>query len=112
MDTTALDLLKPISDAQLQQILLSQVLAMDETPIKAGKKQNEKMQSTWFWPIYGELDEVAFTWSNTRGSIPVEQQLSGFQGTLLSDGYCAYDKFVNHNPLLSDLDAKEKIVAE
>ncbi|MCU7836933.1 MAG: IS66 family transposase, partial [gamma proteobacterium symbiont of Taylorina sp.] len=30
---------------------------------------------------------VAFTWSNTRGSIHVEQQLNGFQGTLLSDGY-------------------------
>jgi len=94
----ALDLLKPISDAQLKQILLSQVLAMDETPIKAGKKQKGKMQSTWFWPIYGEQDEVAFTWSNTRGSIHVEQQLNGFKGTLLSDGYCAYDKFAKNNP--------------
>ncbi|MCU7833673.1 MAG: IS66 family transposase [gamma proteobacterium symbiont of Taylorina sp.] len=28
----------------------------------------------------------------------VEQQLNGFQGTLLSDGYCAYDKFARNNP--------------
>jgi len=33
----AIELLEPIADAQLQHILLSRVLAMDETPIKAGK---------------------------------------------------------------------------
>ena len=33
----SIESLEPIADAQLQHILLSRVLAMDETPIKAGK---------------------------------------------------------------------------
>ncbi len=74
------DLLRPIHDAQLQHILLSRVLAMDETPIKAGRKKKGKMQSTWFWPLYGEDDELAFTWSKSRGTAHVEQQLGDFEG--------------------------------
>jgi transposase len=50
----AIDLLKPIADTQLGNILLSRVLAMDETPIKAGRKQKGKMRQAYFWPIDGE----------------------------------------------------------
>jgi transposase len=94
----AINLLKPIADSQLQQVLQSKVLAMDETPIKAGRKQKGKMKSTWFWPIYGENDEVVFTWSTSRGTAHVEEQLKGFKGTLLTDGYAAYDCFVKNKP--------------
>lgn len=94
----AINLLKPIADSQLQQVLQSKILAMDETPIKAGRKQKGKMKSTWFWPIYGENDEVVFTWSTSRGTAHVEQQLKGFKGTLLTDGYAAYDRFVKNKP--------------
>ncbi len=94
----AIDLLTSIYDAQLAHILLSKVLAMDETPIKAGRKKKGKMQSTWFWPIYGEDDELAFTWSTSRGSAHVEKQLTGFEGILLTDGYSAYDCFVKNKP--------------
>ncbi len=54
-------LLSPIYDAQLRNILQSQVLAMDETPIKAGRKKKGKMRIAYFWPIYGDRDEVCFT---------------------------------------------------
>jgi len=94
----AIQLLIPIVDAQLQQILQSKVLAMDETPIKAGRKQKGKMKSTWFWPLYGEQDEVVFGWSETRGSAYVMQQLKDFKGTLLTDGYVAYDCFAKNKP--------------
>ena len=63
----AIELLGPIVDAQWQHILQSQVLAMDETPIKASQ-----MQSAWYWPIYGEDDELCFTWSSSRGSVSVQ----------------------------------------
>ena len=57
-----------IVDAQWQHILQSQVLAMDETPIKA----SGQMQSAC-WP-YGEDDEICFTWSSSRGSAHIEEQ--------------------------------------
>ncbi len=94
----ATELLQPIYDAQLQHMLQSKVLAMDETPIKAGRKKKGKMQSTWYWPIYGEQDELAFTWSSSRATAHIEKQLAGFAGTLLTDGYAAYDCYAKNKP--------------
>jgi hypothetical protein len=91
-------LLEPIAEAQKKHILQSKVLAMDETPIKAGRKKKGKMQATWFWPIYGEEDELAFTWSTSRGTRHVRQQLGDFEGTLLTDGYAAYDRYARNKP--------------
>lgn len=94
----AIALLRPIYDAQWRHILQSRVLAMDETPIKAGRKKPGQLQATWYWPIYGEDDELCFTWSTSRGSVHIEQQLEGFAGVLLSDGYAAYDRYAKSRP--------------
>jgi transposase len=56
----AIDLLRPIVDAQNRHLLHSRVLAMDETPIKAGRKKKGKMHQAYFWPIYGDADEMVF----------------------------------------------------
>lgn len=90
----AIDLIAPIYQAQLDHILQSKVLAMDEVPIKAGLKSKGKMRKTYFWPIYGEEGEVAFTWSKGRGTQHATECLKGFEGVLLSDGYKAYDRAV------------------
>ena len=87
-----IELLKPIYQAQAKHVLQSKILAMDEVPMKAGRKSKGKMQQTYFWPIYGDSDEIIFTWSRSRGHIHAVEQLSGFTGTLLTDGYNAYDK--------------------
>lgn len=95
----AIDLLRPIIDAQTDNVLRSRVLAMDETPIKAGHQgraspQKGKMKSGWFWPLYGDADEVVFTYSNSRGRAHIEQVLNDqFSGTLISDGYAAYARY-------------------
>ncbi|MEH6501449.1 MAG: IS66 family transposase [Pseudoalteromonas distincta] len=95
----AIDLLTPIIDAQTDNVLRSRVLAMDETPIKAGHQgraspQKGKMKSGWFWPLYGDADEVVFTYSNSRGRAHIEQVLNDqFSGTLISDGYAAYARY-------------------
>lgn len=95
----AIDLLRPIVDVQTDNVLRSRVLAMDETPIKAGHQgragpQRGKMKSGWFWPLYGDADEVVFTYSNSRGRAHIEQVLSDqFSGTLISDGYAAYARY-------------------
>jgi len=86
-------LLVPIYNAQLSNILLSRVLAMDETPIKAGRKGKGKMQKAWYWPIYGQDHEIAFTFSTSRSSDHIKEVLDGFEGTLLSDGYAGYDRY-------------------
>jgi len=89
------ELLEPIYDAQLASILASQVLAMDETPIRAGRKKGKpgKMKTAYFWPVYGDRDEVAFPFAPTRAHHHVEAILGDFQGTLVSDGYDAYERF-------------------
>ncbi|XOZ34856.1 IS66 family transposase [Halomonadaceae bacterium KBTZ08] len=95
----AIDLLRPIVDAQTDNVLRSRVLAMDETPIKAGHQGRAgskpgKMKAGWFWPLYGDDDEVVFTYSNSRGRGHIEQVLTEqFTGTLISDGYAAYARY-------------------
>jgi transposase len=89
-----IELLRPIYQANLQSIINSQPLAMDEVPIKAGRKSKGKMKQTYFWPMFGDNNEIAFTWSNSRGFLHAQNQLEGFIGTLLTDGYAAYSKTV------------------
>ena len=94
-----IELLRPIANAQWEHILQSNILAMDEVPIKAGRTKGAgrkpgHMKQTYFWPLYGDSDEVAFTWSHSRGMLHAKAQLQGFTGTLLTDGYAAYTKTV------------------
>ena len=93
----AIELLIPIVDAQRDSVLRSRVLAMDETPSKVGKskKRKGKMHQGYYWPIYGDRDEIVFTYSESRARRVIEQLLNGqFTGTLLSDGYSAYASYV------------------
>jgi transposase len=96
------ELLVPIYEAQMKSILASAVLAMDETPIKAGRKKPQKkkkppgrgkMNTAYFWPLYGDQDEVVFHFAPTRSHTVVFEMLDGYAGTLVTDGYEAYRKF-------------------
>ena len=87
------ELLTPIYHSQLSSILQSKVLAMDETPIKAGRLKPGSMKTAYFWPVYGDKDEVAFPFSTSREHKTVEKVLGRFSETLLTDGYAAYVRF-------------------
>ncbi len=89
----SIELLEPIYHAQFASILTSRVLAMDETPIRAGRKAKGKMRTGYFWPVYGDQDEVAFPYASSRAKQHVEAILGEYCGTLLSDGYDAYDRY-------------------
>lgn len=94
----AIDLLRPITDALLENIIRSQVLAMDETPIKAGRKGKGKMRQAYIWPVYGEQDEIVFYYTSSRAHQNVEAILGkNFSGTLVSDGYAAYKEYAAKN---------------
>jgi len=90
-------LLEPIYEAQLASIQKSSVLAMDETPIKAGLKRRKqgkgKMKSAYFWPMYGDRDEIAFFFSPSRGQDAARKALGTFSGVLVTDGYKVYERF-------------------
>jgi len=87
------ELLGPIYAAQLGSVLASRVLAMDETPIRAGRKAKGKMRTGYFWPLYGDRNEVAFPYASSRAAVNVKTILGDFSGTLVSDGYEAYARF-------------------
>ena len=89
-------LLKPIHQAILSSILRGSTIAMDETPIRFGRKGKGKMKQGYYWPLYGENDEIYFHFSPSRASRVVFELLGEqFDGTLLTDGYRAYEKYVN-----------------
>jgi len=91
LKTTAL--LEPIFEAQCRSVLESAVLAMDETSIKAGRTGPGKMRQAWFWPIFGDRNEIVFHYAPSREHHHVEAFLEDFSGTLLSDGYQGYDDY-------------------
>jgi transposase len=89
-------LFEPIYDAQLESIRASRVKAMDEVPIKAGRASPGKMKQTYFWPIYGERDEICFTHSAGRSGQHVRDMLGlspPDDAVLLSDGYAVYASY-------------------
>lgn len=100
--TRAAALLAPIHRAQLAHVLSSRVLAMDETPIKAGRRKPGKLHQGYFWPLYGDADEVSFTFADTRARAHIEAVLGDrFHGTLLTDGYAAYTRYAQSKPAVT-----------
>ncbi len=92
-------LLTPIHQAQLEHVLTSRVLAMDETPIKAGRAGPGQLNASYFWPLYGDADEISFTFAATRGRNHIEKTLAEhFQGVLVTDGYAAYARYAQARP--------------
>ena len=95
-------LLEPIHDAQFAAIRSSRVIAMDETPIKAGRRGDGKMKVGYFWPVYGEHDEVCFPFFPSRAHENVVTLLGLSKaegGVLLSDGYAAYASYARKTGL-------------
>ncbi|MCP4007401.1 MAG: transposase, partial [bacterium] len=87
------DLLQPIYEAQLFSVVSGRVVAMDETPIRTGRKRKGTMKTGYFWPIYGDRDEVVFPFSDSRSGAFIKKSLGEFCGVLLTDGYQAYEKY-------------------
>ena len=93
---TAGALLEPIHAAQLDSIRTSRVKAMDETAIKAGRAGPGKMKAAYFWPLYGEQDEICFLYYPSRAARHVQEALgpSPPAGAVLqTDGYAAYAQY-------------------
>lgn len=95
-------LLEPIHDAQFASIRASRVKAMDETPIKAGPVGAGKMKAAYFWPVYGEQDEICFLYYPSRAGKHVQDALglSPPEGAVLqTDGYAVYAQYAKKTGL-------------
>jgi len=89
-------LLEPIYNAQFDSIRSDRVKAMDETPIKAGRKERGKMKIGYFWPVYGGHDEVCFPFFPSREAENVHKILGVDHApgsVILTDGYAAYASY-------------------
>lgn len=87
-----LELLEPIYYAILSAITTSEFVSMDETPIKAGRREKGQMKTAYFWPVFAQ-DDVAFVYSSSRGHKVVAEVLAKGCKKLLSDGYSAYERY-------------------
>lgn len=92
----SISLLAPIYEAQFASIRESRVKSMDETPIKAGRSGHGKMRTGYFWPVYGERDEICFPFHASRSADFVSHALglkAAVGSVLLTDGYAAYQRY-------------------
>jgi len=97
----AVDLLGPIYYSQLSSILQSAVLLMDETPVKAGRAaQRGKLKQGYYWPLYGDKDEVAFPFGASRAEHIAREVLGEYCGILVTDGYKVYEKVVGTQEMI------------
>jgi hypothetical protein len=94
-------LLAPIVAAMLEEIRACRVKAMDETPIKAGRKGKGQLKTGYFWPIWGDTDDggggdIVFLFRPSRAAIHVREALGERVDkamVLLSDGYRVYAQY-------------------
>jgi transposase len=83
----------PLVDLMWQRVLESQVIAMDETPVKELGGVGTTLTG-YLWTGVGDVDHPydCFFYSSDRRSIRPETFLSGFRGYLLADAYVAYER--------------------
>lgn len=90
------NLLEPIFEALVESIRSGRVKIIDETPIKAGRKQKGKMRAAYFWPVMGGEKEIAFLYFNSREHHHVFEALGAKPqdgSVIVSDGYGAYKEY-------------------
>jgi hypothetical protein len=99
----SIGLLEPIYDAQFGSIRASRVKTMDETPIKAGRNAHGQMKIAYFWPVYGEHDEICFPFFPSREGENVLRALGREHApgsVLLTDGYAVYASYAEQVGLI------------
>jgi transposase len=83
----------PLVDLMWQRVLQSQVIAMDETPVKELGGVGTTLTG-YLWTGVGDVDHPydCFFYTSDRRSIRPETFLSGYRGYLLADAYVAYER--------------------
>jgi transposase len=88
-------LLDPLYEALKKEVLKSDYLHVDETPIKVlDRDKKGTSHRGYFWVYHNSLrDLVLFDYQMGRGREGPKVMLEGFKGHLQADGYAAYEIF-------------------
>jgi transposase len=88
-------LITPLYDALQKEVLASNYLHADETPIKVlDKDKKGETHRGYFWVYHNSLqDMVLFDYQPGRGREGPSELLKNFQGHLQTNGYAAYNIF-------------------
>ena len=99
------DILKPLVNQFAEDILTSEVIQCDETPVtvlKPGGTAVVKIAYMWVTARWGPKPIVVYDYGDNRSSGIAVSKLSSFTGYLQVDGYAGYNKVI--------LESKGKII--
>ncbi len=90
-------LLEPLYDALKKEIMRTDYLMADETPIKVLTKDKPgASHKGYHWVYYDPLKKLAlFDYRKGRGREGPDEMLENYSGYLQTDGYTAYDNLKN-----------------
>lgn len=90
-------ILERLIEPQKCSILAGQTIAIDETPMRVEPDLvKHKMKKGYVWPMYGDLDEIVYVYNESRSASVVAELLgNNFKGTILTDGYKAYNSYMH-----------------
>jgi transposase len=88
-------LITPLFESLRTEVLKSNYLHVDETPIKVlDKDKNDSTHRGYYWVYQNSIDKlVFFDYQEGRGREGPMEILKDFQGYLQTDGYIVYDAF-------------------
>lgn len=95
--------IQPLVECLRQQLLSYPLLYMDETPVQVLNEPDRTAQSqSYMWVQRGGPPEkpiTLFNYEPSRSGATASSLLSGYTGTLMTDGYAAYRAVANANQL-------------
>lgn len=93
----AANLIIPLYEAHLKEVLAAQSLGVDETPLKViDKSKKGTTHQGYYWVYYNTSNKlVLFDYQKGRDGQSPKKMLSNYQGYLQVDGYTAYTQFEN-----------------
>lgn len=88
-------LIEPLFEALKRQVLQSDYLHADETPIKVMDKDKQgETHRGYYWVYHNSIDKIVFfDYQEGRGREGPAGILENFKGYLQTDGYAVYDGF-------------------
>jgi transposase len=88
------DLLRPIYDAMVLDVLSSKVLHTDDTPVPVLDPELDRTREGRLWVYVGDRDhaQTVYQFSPNRERVWPQEFLSAYRGYLQADAYQGYDK--------------------
>ena len=91
------NLIVPLFEAHERQVLQTNYLGVDETPLKVlDKTKKGTTHQGYYWVYYNtQSRQVLFKYQTGRGAVWPKETLKNYRGYLQTDGYVAYEQFDN-----------------